>query len=500
MTIALLNVVMFSGFSALLSLGGCSGPPIEMDFDDVHLGEIAGTVPTTEPEDAPVTASLPEKGSPPLVVSLQPPPLLGRFRWETETAGVYTLLMEAGLLELHGVIVETNGQPEPPGLYRPVGLNKAEHWTVALSLGDEPEALEVEVEVCSPDGKTCRSTSATATPDAPQLATAKLLAFSAEILERKPSPGAVEQWQVPLSQDPYAILIAGRSAAGWYGLVDWDEDKDPVVRAVLIDPTMALAQWLLARRYAQGDKWDKALPHFAAAREGRPLAPVMMADEAITMEHTNRVGAAADLWDMLLDANPRDSRFQLARAENDLRAMRLDDAKAELERLAQDWPGDSNVAAARVTLADKRGEEKGMDELLAHWAKTDKTAVEPVRRRIQLRIRQTDYQDAWKMLPNLRERGAEALADDYEFGLGIALEKWDEAAAAAERTGKPEVASMIRAREALTRDPTRPPELGSRIGADGYLVLGWSRCARTARRRPWATPIPPTGCARGTPT
>jgi tetratricopeptide (TPR) repeat protein len=478
MTIALLNALLM--VSGLLTLGGCGGAdaPLEEEAppdEDVSMNNIVGDdIVGGVVQAAPATARVPEKAFPPLVVELKAPMPAGRFRWETETIGVHTVLLEAGLLELHGVIVETNGRPTPPGLYRPVGVAKAERWTATLEFGDEPDALEVELELCTPDGKTCRSTAATAGPAEPQRATAKLLAFAAEVLDRKPAKGAIAQWSVPLSQDPYAILIAGRSAAGWYNLMEWDGDTDPVVRAVLIDPTMALAQWLLARRYVETDRWDKALPHFAAAREGRPLAPIMVADEAIAMERTNRVGAAADLWDMLLDANPRDPRFQLARAENDLRALRLDDAQAELERLAADWPGDSGVAAARVTLADKRGEEKGMDELLAHWARTDKTAVEPVRRRIQLRVRQTDYEDAWRMLPTLRERGADALADNYELPLGIALQKWDTAATAAERSGRPDVAALIRAREALTNDPTKAPELDSgRLGADAYLVLGW---------------------------
>ena len=86
-----------------------------------------------------------------------------------------------------------------------------------------------------------------------------------------------------------------------------------------------------------------------------------------------------------------------------------------------------------MALADKSGDEQGLDDLLAHWQETDTLAVEPVRRRILLRVRQTSYPDAWAMLPELRARGANALADSYEIPLGVALGEWETAAKAAEQ-------------------------------------------------------------------
>jgi tetratricopeptide (TPR) repeat protein len=473
MTIALLYVPFI--WSAWLACNGAQ----------VVAPEEPGAAP------APVNANVASPAVVPLVVRLDPPVPRGDFiddngrarknRWEIETIGVYTLLLEAGLMELHGVTAVVAGRPVSPGLTRPVGHYETQEWTARLTFGPDPDVLEVELELCAPgEKKRCRSTSASGTRENPELAVAKLLNFSSEVLERQPAPGAVAQWTQPVSQDPYAVLICGRSASAWYGLFPMEPGdegtsaKDPVLKAVLIDPSMALAQWLLARRYALATNWEKAMPHFAAAREGRPLAPVLLADEAMAMEAERRAFAAADAWDALLDAVPRDPRFLLARVQTDLVAGRLDHARTELEKLLVDFPRDSGVASARVDLADKSGEEQGMDDLLAHWQQTDPAAVEPVRRRIQLRIRQTNYRAAWEMLPELRNRGANDLADNYEIPLGVALGEWQTAAQAAERASLPDVARRIRAREKLTANPSTTPELSGAEGAEGYVVLGWS--------------------------
>lgn len=414
----------------------------------------------------------------PLVVTLGTPQSANAYRYQTEANAVYTLLVEVGLMELQGVIVVTNNRPVSPGLSHPIGEGEAPQWTAELKLGDNPDALEVEFELCTNKGRRCRSTAATGDIVHPELAVAQLLEFASQVLEREPAAGAVGQWKMPVSQDAYAVLICGRAAAAWYGMVEvppeheLDKQKDPVMRAVFLDPSMALAQWLLGRRYALKGVWDKAMPAFTSAREGRPLMPVFLADEAVTLEAQRRELAAAEAWESLLEAVPNDPRFLLARVETELHAGRLDQARAQLEVLSDAWNEDSRVAAARVELADKSGEEAGVDQLLEHWAETDPTAAEPVRRRIQLRIRQGAYQDAWDMLPVLRERGADVTADNYEIPLGVALQKWDVAAAAAERLGMSDVAARVRARAGLEADPSKTPQLPGGAGAEGFVVLG----------------------------
>ncbi|MEQ1567474.1 MAG: hypothetical protein ABMA64_17670 [Myxococcota bacterium] len=461
MTIALLKLLLMGG-----ACGGAEPTPAQ---------------PPAEGAPEQLEAAAADKPAPkvlPVIVSLAPPRPTGAFRWQTEMIGIYTLLVEVGLMELQGVIVVTNGRPVSPGLSHPIGQDEGAKWSAELKFGPDAKKVEVELELCTNGGRRCKSTAATGDLEHPELAVAELLEFASTTLEREPAAGAVAQWRMPVSQDPYAVLIAGRSAATWYGLTDFpaeqelDKTKDPVLKAVHLDPSMALAQWLLGRRFALRGLWDKAMPAFAAAREGRPLMPVFLADEAMTMQAERRELAAADAWESLLDAVPNDPRFLLARVETELAAGRLSQARDQLKVLVLAWETDSRIAAARVELADKSGEEQGMDDLLAHWAQTDPKAPEPVRRRIQLRIRQGGYREAWEMLPELRARGANDVADQYEIPLGVALEEWDTAASAAERVGNPDVAARIRARAKLEADPTKTPQLPEGVGPEGLVVLG----------------------------
>ena len=53
------------------------------------------------------------------------------------------------------------------------------------------------------------------------------------------------------------------------------------------------------------------------------------------------------------------------------------------------------------------------------------------------------------MLPTLRARGARGEADDLAMALGVGIGRYEEAAAAADRRGRPAWADRIRARAAL---------------------------------------------------
>ncbi len=398
------------------------------------------------------------------MIALTPPTPTGEFRWETETAGLATLLVEVGLSELAGVVVEVPDRPASPGVGALVGATELQRWTGRLRIGVDPKALDLELELCTPDGARCRATSATGTREAPERALPTLLAFASEVVGRAPAAGAQSQWSIPVSADPYAVLVCGRAAATWYGMLPAvpeekeGESYDNVAKAVRIDPSMGLAQWLLARRFAQRGRWDRASMHFTAAREGRAYQPVFLADQATALRNEGKAVAAADTFDGLQELAPRDARFGLARARALLGARRLDDARVAIDALYADWPRDAGVAEARVTLADARGEQATTDELLAHWADTDRTAVEPVRRQVQIRIRAGRFPEAWDMLPELRRRGAHPLADGFEVPLGVALGRWNDAAMAAERLGEPSTAARIRARRDLEARPDHVTE------------------------------------------
>lgn len=433
----------------------------------LSLSSVVGCGPAAAPDaPAPVAAPVvaPAAVAPPLVVVLEPPSADDDFRWEAELAGLSTLLVEVGLSELSGVVVEVPGLPLPPSTERRVASERSERWRGRVHLGTDPRALEIELELCDPTGRRCDATSATATREAPERAMPVLLQFAAARLGRAPAAGSLGQWSIPVSADPYAVLVCGRAAATWYGLLPAvplekeGESYDNLAKAVRIDPSMALAQWMLARRYALRGRWDRAAAHFTAAREGRPFQPVFLADQATALRNDGKARAAADTFDGLLELAPRDPRFSLDHAETLLAAGRLEDARVAIDTLQADWPRDAGVAEVRVELADARGESAVTDDLLAHWADTDRRAVEPVRRQVQIRVRAGRFDEAWQMLPELRTRGAHGLADRFEVPVGVALAKWDEAATAAERLGVPAVAARIRARRDLLARPDHVTE------------------------------------------
>ncbi|MCB9695385.1 MAG: tetratricopeptide repeat protein [Alphaproteobacteria bacterium] len=476
-------------------LQGCA-PPAEPVFPHPDLSS-----------HAPVGATGEEVHLPPIVLHLTPPTPSSAFRWETETAGLATVMLEVGLSEIDGVVVEVDGHERSPGTRMLVGT--PERWTGRVALGSDPNALDVELELCRPDGLRCTSTSATGTREDPQKAVPELLRFASSELGRGPAAGTFGQWSLPISGDTYAVLICGRSAATWYGLLpaptpdQLDTTRDAIARAVLIDPSMAIGQWLLGRREAEEEHWSEALQALTSAREGRPFQPVFLADQAAALAGSGKLAAAADAWDGIVELTPQDARFRLARAHALLDARRLDDARAAIDRLLADWSADPGVAEARVALADAAGEVEGTDELLRHWANTDPMAPEPVRRRIQLRVRDGRYQEAWDMLAELRRREAFLLADGFTVPLGVALGRWNDAAEAAARTGRPDVAARIRARRDLAADPAHPveglldwdrsPEARVAMGRAALLAGQPSEAAErveeAARRAPWSPDV-----------
>jgi tetratricopeptide (TPR) repeat protein len=429
-----------------------------------------------------------------------------RFRWEAETAGLVTLLVEAALGELDGCLVSVAGRPGSPGVLAPVGLAAAPTWRTRLTLGPDPHDLTVALEICSAGGEgdvPCTSVTGTGTREDPQGAIPPLVALVSRIVDRAPAPGASAQWSLPISADPYAVLVAGRAAASWYGLlpapsreIEGDNRRDPLARAVYIDPSMPLSQWLVGRRSALAGRWDDARPSFTAARQGRPFHPVLVADEAEALVAEERPLPAAEAWEGLMQAVPDDPRFRLPHALAVLRAGRVDPARELLDHLAADWPDDPGVSAARVAVADAAGEDADLDRLLANWQDNDVTAVEPVRRRIQLRVRGSRWREAWELLPELRHRDAHALADGLALSLGSLVGEAEEAARAAERVGRPDVAARLRARAAIAAH--RPlDELPPIDDVDGFVAAGHAAldqglpeeaevyAGRASRQRPW---------------
>ena len=94
-------------------------------------------------------------------------------------------------------------------------------------------------------------------------------------------------WDAPISRDPYAILLAGRSAATWYGLIPGvpeetvgDKRRDVITRAVLVDPQLGFSQWINARRSLLRGFPQLARGAFARASLAQPHRVLYRADEA----------------------------------------------------------------------------------------------------------------------------------------------------------------------------------------------------------------------------
>lgn len=390
----------------------------------------------------------------PLRVHVEPPTPTARFRWEAETSGLVTALFEAALLDLEGVSADVGGRASP-GVERAPGA--VPEWRATLQLdvgaaGAPADALVVGVTLCSPDGP-CALLSAPATRGEPWLAISPLMADVSAELGRRSVAGASTAWAAPVSSDTYAVLIAGRSAATFYGLLppvpanrQGDSRADSITRAVFIDPSASIAQWLLGRREAAEGRWGSAQQAFTAASGGRRFHPGFAADEAVALAASGRPGAAAVAFDGIVAVLGEDGRFVLSRAEALIDAGRLDDAWNLSERLVETWPRSPVVSGLRVRIADARGDEARLDALLAAWVIAEPGSAQPVRRQIFRRIHERDWEAAWLLLPELEERGARDEARSLRMSLGIAVKKYDLAALAAEQAGLVQVAADIRAR------------------------------------------------------
>ncbi|MFT4626406.1 MAG: hypothetical protein ACI8PZ_005083 [Myxococcota bacterium] len=386
---------------------------------------IAASLAAALPSSGPASAPVPE---PIRVVSvvLTPPPERA-FRWSEETAGRVTALAEEGLAELSGVVPTVPEAPPRPGLV--LAPPPTETWTADLHLGDDPDALVVSLELCQADR--CVHTSATATREAPEAAVVVLVQSAADRLGLRADPAP--WWGTAPSADSYANLMLGRSAAQVYGLsapVDavGDVRRDPVARAVYLDPGMAMAHALRARR--DGTGWGRG----AAGLPGRADAAAAEPDPL----------EAAAGWDGL----PDDPRFAVPRA---LAALTLGDPSTALSRVRR-LPTTPAVAALRVAAAEALGESSTVDAWLVDWQRADPTDPEPVRRRVQRALAATQWEEARALLPELDRRGAAIEARDLGLALAAATERWDEAATLADSAGLPELATQMRAEQPAVED------------------------------------------------
>src|SRR5688500_1907994 len=99
-------------------------------------------MPSGAPSPAPVA-----RGYDSALVTLKPRPPADRFRWEAETTGLMTALLEGGISSLEAVTARVEGVPMAPGL-APALAGRGE-WTATLQIdGQKPESVTTELVLC----------------------------------------------------------------------------------------------------------------------------------------------------------------------------------------------------------------------------------------------------------------------------------------------------------------------------------------------------------------
>ncbi len=391
-----------------------------------------------------------------------------------ETAGLLTALLEQGLGELEGVVPRVAGVPLPPGLAAPLPT-EPEAWRASPAVRGEGAELVVSLELCPPQGA-CATWEGRGPVEAPWMPAADVLAAASLALGRAAALDVAEDRKAPLSADPYAVLVAGRGAAVWYGLLPappeaaiGDRKRDPIARAVFLDPAIPHAWWLLGRRQAAAGDLGAARLSFARAVVVRPRSAVFAAGEAAAFAGLGKTEAAWVAWQGL-DAG--DARWLLPRAQAALDSGHPAESKAMLAELPAGWSRTPPVLAVRVALAEALDPGGDHDMLLSRWQAADPAATEPVRKRVVLAVAQGRLEDALVHARELAARGRSEDGQRLAVALAAALGRWGEAAAAADALGEADLAAVLRSRAGAPLPLPRPGPAGDRGAALARVVTG----------------------------
>ena len=435
-------------------------------------------------------------------VWLQPATGPGTLPREVELRGLVTLLTEIGLADLPDVDPRVEGVPVSSGLRSPL-LSEATSWTGTLALSaPTPETLQVDFTLCDAEGA-CSTASGKSALASPTEAVAQALVEGGRLLNREAAESTVEHWYRPLSADSYAVLMTGRSAATLYGLRDppapadvGDHARDPMARAVYLDPAIAEAWWPLGRRAAAMGDTAGAL---AAAERAVDLATTRLAplaDRAALLAALGRTEDAAEAWRTVRAAAGRDPRFVLAGTRALVAAGALDEAEAWLDVFGRRLHDDPDALEVRVALSDARGRTD--DALLASWQDAARKDPTPVRRRLRLRLQAGAYAEALPFTDELARRGDAVEANRLVVALAVAVRDWPRAEAAAATLGDPGLQARIHGRALLEADPAADladlaadPEPAAQLARGTALMAGGDATGalaiaeRLLQKEPW---------------
>jgi tetratricopeptide (TPR) repeat protein len=409
-------------------------------------------------------------------IRIEPIKEFGGHRYAHEVAGIVVALYETGLADLGGVVPHYDMHGAPPGVDRWL-TGSSKHWNARFSFGYEQDTLQIVLRLCPASGP-CKGASASGPRESPEGAITELLVWTAGQVKASVPAGMVEAWSRPLSSDRYAVLVLGRAAASWYGMIDpvdpaerGNPGKDPLARVVLIDPSLSMAHYILARRALDIGHQAVAARAFERARQSTPDRFVFQVANAAALSASGQWADARKMWDAIDAQWPDDSRFVVPRLETYLATGMAKEAQSLIDELPDRFDKDPEVARLRVGIADKTGPGPEYEKLIAEWENAAEYDPEPVRRHIALRLRDGRFEEAFELLPKLEARGAATEAQQMMIAIGAGIGKFDEAARQAALIGSDSLAERLRLRAALESDPHAiPPALVQMVSLDARLL------------------------------
>lgn len=372
------------------------------------------------------------------------------FTRTPELRGLVAGLLEWRLASLDGVIPRVADAPISPGLSDAV-LEGASSWTLSVELVGSDADLGLVGTRCDTSGNCVQVSGGGGTHDHPGPAIDALVASLAQSIGLL---GNLRTTHGRESEDGYAILIAGRSAATFYGWLPAPEEeargdnrRDVYRRALYIDPTMPLAAWIAGREAHRRGELETADALLRAARERVPGQLSLVADELAAHLVSRPRHPPTELIQQLAAGAPQDARFLVVRS----RAMLASGLAADAEALLLEVPDwalrDPRIAALRVATADAlRLAPDVLDTRLTAWAAMDPQAQEPIRRRARLAVDEGRFTDALPFANELATRGAAEEAARLGIAIETALGRFEQAATRAHARGDRQLATSLRAR------------------------------------------------------
>lgn len=393
-----------------------------------------------------------------------------------ETAGLVMALVERRLGDLEGVVAQVDGLPPRPALAWAVVPE--ERWRLTVRVAGDGDEIRLESLLCDPMER-CAKNSVPGERVWPGVATTATVAWVGALLGRR-FLGSTETWNRPESQDDYALLILGRAAATVYGLRAPPEEserddprKDPLARAVYLDPNMSTG-WYLRAREARTGTLEIRRQHALRASELEPTDPLLVADAAGLALMADAAALALPGMESLQVYAPNDLRFPLALAEAALHADAPEVSRRLARRLDSVPAADPERLSLEVRVAEATNSHSPaeLDALLAEWAIAADEDPEPVQRRVDRKVAAGQLSDALALMPELQARAPGPATRSQEMALGLALGQHDRAALIADELGLPEIAAAMRAMRDQADPSTAAEHLRPSLDPGARLARG----------------------------